>query len=61
VRKGRFGYQVIAITMKAVGTEMDHIFIRTVDTRIMVVGQPVVQCLLGRNAEYKEYQQYAGL
>jgi hypothetical protein len=47
--------------MKAVGTEMYNALIRTMRAGIVVIGQPVVQYLLGRNAEYKEYQQYAGL
>jgi hypothetical protein len=47
--------------MKAVGTDMQNALVRTMGIAIVVIGQPVVQYLLGRNAEYKEYQQNAGL
>jgi len=42
VRKGRFGHEVIAVTMKTVGAEMRNVFKRTMRSRILVVGQPVV-------------------
>lgn len=57
VGERRFGYQVIAITMKTVGAEVRYVAIRTTPHRVFVVRQPVVQYLLGRNAERKNDQQ----
>jgi len=55
--EGRFGHEVIAITMKTIGAEMRNIFEGTMRGRVFVVGQPVVQYLPGRNAEGENDQQ----